>query len=113
MKVKDLVAQWKANAGEPRTDRSYDVQLPIYDAAKIAALCDLFPGLTEERILTELIAAALDDLASAFAYEPGDEIAAYDEQGDPMYADAGLTPRFQALAQAYAEQFQHEKSEQS
>ncbi len=108
MKVKDLVAQWKANASEPRTDRSYAVRLPVYDAAKIAALCDLFPGLTEERILTDLLAAALDELASSFAYEPGDEIAAYDEQGDPMYADAGLTPRFQALAQEYAEQFQQD-----
>lgn len=107
MKVRDLVAEWKSSAGEPRTDRSYEIKLPVYDAAKIAALCDLFPGLTEERILTDLLAAALDDLTSSFAYEPGDEIAAYDEHGDPMYADAGLTPRFQTLAKKYAEQYKN------
>lgn len=103
MKVNELVAQWKANAGETRTDETYEIRLPLYDAAKVAALCDLFPGLTQERILTDLLAAALDELASSFSYEPGNEIAAYDEEGDPMYADAGLTPRFQALAKEYAE----------
>ncbi|MES1925116.1 type 1 pili tip component [Salinisphaera sp. T31B1] len=106
MKVNELVAQWQANAGEQRTDATYEIRLPLFDAAKVAALCDLFPGLTQERILTDLLAAALDELASSFSYEPGDQVAAYDEQGDPMYADAGLTPRFQALAKAYAEELQ-------
>lgn len=106
MKINELVAQWRSNAAEPRTDETYAVRLPIYDAAKVQALCDLFPGLTRERIITDLLAAALDELTSSFSYEPGDEVAAYDEEGDPMYADAGLTPRFQALAKAYAEQLQ-------
>lgn len=103
MKVRDLVSEWQTSAGETRTDCSYAVHLPIYDAAKIAALCDIFPGLTEKRILTDLVAAALDDLTSSFAYEPGDEIVGYDDHGDPMYSDAGLTPRFQALARRHAE----------
>lgn len=111
MKVNQLVAQWQANAGEPRTDESYEIRLPVYDAAKIAALCDLFPGLTRERILTDLLAAALDELTSSFSYEPGDEVAAYDDHGDPMYVDAGLTPRFQALAKQYAEQLQRSDSD--
>lgn len=107
MKVNELVKQWQSNAGEPRTDETYEIRLPIYDAAKVATLTDLFPGLTRERILTDLLAAALDELASSFSYEPGDEVAAYDEQGDPMYADAGLTPRFQALAKQYAQELQN------
>ncbi len=106
MKVNELVAQWQENAGETRTDETYEIRLPLYDAAKISALCDLFPGLTRERILTDLLAAALDELTTSFTYEPGDEVAAYDELGDPMYADSGLTPRFQALAREYAEQMQ-------
>lgn len=104
MKIKELVSQWQSTAGEPRTDRTYDVQLPIYDAAKVEALAEMFPGLTRERIITDLLACALDELASSFSYEPGKEVAAYDEMGDPMYADTGLTPRFQALTQTYARQ---------
>lgn len=111
MKINELVAQWKANAGEPRTDTTYEVRLPLYDAAKVAALCDMFPGLTRERIITDLLASALDELTSSFSYEPGEEVAAYDELGDPMYADAGLTPRFQALAKAHAEKLAAKKDE--
>lgn len=103
MKMGDLVSQWQHTAGEPRTDHSYDVRLPVYDAAKIEALTELFPGLSRERVITDLLACALDKLASSFAYEPGTEIAAYDELGDPMYADTGLTPRFQSLTRAHAE----------
>lgn len=106
MKVRDLVSQWQTGAGEVRASRGYRIDLPVHDAARVAALCDMFPGVDEERILTDLVAAALDELTSSFAYEPGDEIAGYDEQGDPMYADAGLTPRFQKLARQYAEEFE-------
>lgn len=104
MKIRELVSQWQSNAGEPRTDETYDVRLPIYDAAKLEALVEMFPGLTRERIITDLLACALDELASSFSYQPGDEVSGYDELGDPMYADAGLTPRFQALTKAHAEQ---------
>jgi len=113
MKVNELVTQWQANAGETRTDETYEIRLPLYDAAKVAALCDLFPGLTRERILTDLLAAALDELTSAFIYEPGEDIAAYDEMGDPMYADAGLTPRFQALAREHAAQLESRSAGES
>jgi len=102
MRVRDLVSEWQNKTDSPCTGRSYEVRLPIYDAAKVTALREIFPGLDEERILSDLVAAALDDLSSSFSYEPGDEIAGYDEHGNPMYADAGLAPRFQALARRYA-----------
>lgn len=104
MKIRELVSQWQASASEPRTDTSYEVRLPVYDAAKIEALAEMFPGLTRERIITDLLACALDELASSFSYQPGEEVSGYDDLGDPMYADAGLTPRFQALTKRYAEQ---------
>lgn len=95
MQIEEPVAQWQKNAGEPCTKESDAVRPPIYDAGKITALCDLFPGLTRERMITDLLAASLDELATSFSYQPGDEIAAYDEQA--------LTPCFQSLAKAYAQ----------
>lgn len=106
MKVRDLVTNWQASTGAAATGPSFQVRLPTYEAAKIAALCDIFPGIDEQRILTDLIAAALDDLSCSFAYEPGDEIAGYDESGEPMYADAGLRPRFQQLARCHADRLE-------
>lgn len=106
MKVTDLVSGWQTNDREARNGLSYQVQLPVYDAAKLAALSDIFPGVGEQRILADLIAAALDELSNSFAYEPGDEIAGYDERGDPMYTDAGLRPRFQQLARRHVEKLE-------
>lgn len=108
MKIRELVTQWQSNAAEPRTAHSYEVRLPIFDAAKIEALAEMFPGLTRERIITDLLSCALDELASSFSYEPGEEVAGYDEMGDPMYADDGLTPRFQDLTKSYADKLQRE-----
>ncbi|RJS95390.1 type 1 pili tip component [Salinisphaera sp. Q1T1-3] len=103
MKISELVSQWQTSAGEPRTADAYRVRLPLYDAAKIEALTELFPGLTSERVITDLLATALDELTSSFSYEPGEEVTGYDELGDPMYADTGFTPRFQKLTKAQAE----------
>lgn len=107
MKVRNLISEWQTNADEVRDSLSYEVRLPIYDAAKLAALKDVFPNVGEERILADLVAAALDELTSSFAYEPGDEIAGYDERGEPMYTDAGLRPRFQQLARRHAERLEN------
>ncbi|MES1944234.1 hypothetical protein PC39_08970 [Salinisphaera sp. PC39] len=103
MQVKELVQHWRSEAGEPRTDREYALRLPLYDAAKVAALTEMFPGLTEERILTDLLSAALDDLSASFAYVRGDRVVAHDEEGDPIYEDAGLTPSFHELTRRHAE----------
>lgn len=96
MQMKQLLAQWQSTAGAPRTQAAYTVRLPVFDAAKIAALADLFPGRSEEQILTDLLSVALDQIEAEFPYERG-PVADTDEEGDPIYADAGLTPRYRAL----------------
>lgn len=113
MKVQELIKHWGARGGEPRTLEEYRLRLPLYDAAKVSALAEMFPGLNEERILTDLLSAALDDLGASFVYVQGDTVAAYDEEGDPIYADAGLTPRFHELSQRHAERLKREKEGQS
>lgn len=113
MKVQELIKHWKEDAGEPRAAREYRMRLPLYDAAKVAALAEMFPGLSEEQIVTDLLSAALDDLGASFSYVQGDTVAAYDEEGDPIYADAGLTPRFHELSRRHAERLKKEKEAQS
>lgn len=103
MMINDLVWQRQSTAGEPRTDRSYNVCVPIYHAAQVEALAGMFTGLTPERIITDRTACGLDELTSSFGYEPGEEMAADDEKYDPMVADIGLTSRFQALPRTHAQ----------
>lgn len=96
MQMKKLLEQWQTNASAPRTQATYEVHLPVFDAAKIAALAELFPGRTAEQILTDLLSAALDQMEAEFPYKRG-PVTETDEEGDPIYSDAGLTPRYREL----------------
>ena len=45
--------------------------------------------------------AGLDEIAAAMPYEPGPKIISRDDQGDPVYEDIGLTPRFVELTRKF------------
>jgi len=61
---------------------------------------------TEAQLITELLSAALDELEASLPYVKGAEVIAEDDQGDPIYADDGLAPRFHALTGKYTAEFQ-------
>lgn len=102
MKIRELIKHWEEAASEPKTAHEYSIKLPIYDAAKVAALVEMYPGRTEEQILTDLLSAALSELSASFAYVAGAEVISHDDQGDPIYEDEGLTPRFHQLSRVHA-----------
>jgi hypothetical protein len=101
VKFKPLLERWKKESGPERTAREYAIRLPLDDASRLHALVALFPGRTIEEIVTDLLHAALDEVAAAMPYEPGPKIISRDDHGDPVYEDAGLTPRFVELTRQY------------
>ena len=58
-------------------------------------------SLDVEDIITDLLHAAIEEIAASMPYEPGPKIISHDDHGDPVYEDAGLTPRFVALTRKY------------
>lgn len=110
MRVKDLVESWEQNASEQRTPERYSVRLSMHDAAKLAALAELYPGRSAEDLITDLLSAALDEVEAAFPYVQGQRVVAEDELGDPVYEDNGLTPRFQELTRKHFQRLQEEAS---
>lgn len=98
---KELLESWRVSAAAPRTARSYAVRLPVDAAAQLAALADMFPGRAPEQLITELLGVALKEIAAAMPYVAGKRVIATDEQGDPVYEDAGPTPRFMELARQH------------
>jgi hypothetical protein len=98
---KELLDSWREQAAAPRTRSSYTVQLPLDDAARLAALAQMFPGRTREQLITELLGEALKEIVAAMPYVPGTRVISTDEQGDPVYEDAGPTPRFMALVRSH------------
>ena len=101
MKFKPLLDRWKKTAAPARTAKEYAVRLPLDDAARLHALAELFPGQSVEEIVTDLLSAGLDEIAAAMPYERGAKVISRDDQGDPLYEDVGLTPRFVELTRKY------------
>lgn len=101
MTLRELVKNWEKTAGAPLTEKEFLVRLTIKDAAKIAALTEMYPSRTPEQILTELVSAALNELEYTLPYVQGERISTLDERGDPIYEDIGPTSRFAELTRKY------------
>ena len=97
MSFKDLLDKWKDERKPELSDERYAIHLPIEDAARVSALAELFPGSGVEKIVADLIHAALDEVEAAMPYEAGSKVIREDEFGDPVYEDVGMTPRFLEL----------------
>ena len=108
MKFKPLLDRWKKDAAPVRTAKEYAVRLNLDDAARLHALAELFPGRSVEEIVTDLLRAALDEIAAAMPYEPGPKVISRDDHGDPVYEDLGLTPRFVELTRKYKKSIEAE-----
>lgn len=101
MKFKPLLDRWKKEAAPALTAEHYSIRLPLDDASRLHALAELFPGRKMEEIITDLLHTALDEIGAAMPYERGPKIISRDEQGDPLYEDIGLTPRFVELTRQF------------
>lgn len=108
MSLKDLLASWRETAAQPRTATEYAVRLPVDDAARLAALAEMFPGRTSEQIITDLLATALQEIETSMPYVAGKKVISNDEQGDPIFEDIGLTPRFVELTRKYRKKLEVE-----
>jgi hypothetical protein len=106
VKFKTLLDRWRKYAAPARTAKEYAVRLPLDDASRLHALLELFPGWSAEEIITDLLHAGLDEIAAAMPYEPGPKIISRDDQGDPVYEDIGLTPRFVELTRKFKKSLQ-------
>ena len=62
MKVTDLPKHWEKSKEPVESSHDYNLKLPLEDAARIAALAELYPDRSEADILNDMIGAALDDL---------------------------------------------------
>jgi hypothetical protein len=104
MKIKALLDHWTQTRVPAKTATDYAVRLPIDDAARLHALADLYPGVTMEQLITDLLSSGLQELEGALPYEPGTKVISRDEQGDPIYEDIGPTPKYLTLTRKYREQ---------
>ena len=70
MEFKDLVTLWAAPDNTKLTPRQMSIRLPLHVAAKISALCELFPTRTRTEIIGDLLSTALDGVERGLSPEP-------------------------------------------
>jgi hypothetical protein len=98
---KVLLDHWQQTAPPTLTATEYAVRLPVDDAARIQALTEMYPGTSREQIITDLMGAALKELAASMPYVKGGKVISTDEHGDPVYEDAGPTSKFVELTRKH------------
>jgi len=101
MKIRELAQHWERNATGRLTKSRYAIHLDLESAARLAALCEMYPKHHPEELLGELIGAALEELEAGFPYVKGQHVVSTDEEGNPLYEDVGATPRFLALSRRH------------
>ncbi|MEH6565168.1 MAG: pilin assembly protein [Halopseudomonas sp.] len=104
MKIRELTQNWENTAKGRVTRNSYKVKLCLEDAARLAALQEMYPKRRVEDLITDLLSAALEELEASLPYQAGSEVISRDEMGDPLYQDVGPTPRYLALSRKHLQQ---------
>jgi len=100
MKAKGLHEVWSATDNSRLTSKQYSFRLPVHVAAKIQALCDLYPRRTRTEIVADLLAAALDELEAGFPSVKGPYYCD-DDGGEPLFEDVGIVKRYHEYANGH------------
>ncbi|AQZ93312.1 pilin assembly protein [Halopseudomonas phragmitis] len=111
MKIRELTQHWERIAKGRVTSNTYQVNLPLEDAARLAALHEMYPKRRIEDLITDLLGSALEELEAGLPYQPGTKVIALDELGDPLYDDVGPTPRYLALSRKHLQQLVSQEKE--
>ena len=98
MKSSDLHAIWGAPDNSRVTSKQYSFRLPVHVAAKIDALCEMYPTRTRTQIVGDLLASAVYEVERSFPPVKGKEVAEHPETREIIFEDIGPGARFRELA---------------
>jgi len=74
------------------------VRLPVHVAARVNALCDLYPNKTRTEIIGDLLSIALKEIESAFPSQRGLHQVDVTPEGDPIFEEVGPYSRYVSFA---------------
>lgn len=107
-KAAELHSFWSLPDNSRLTSKQYSFRLPVHVAAKIAALCDLYPQKTRTEIVGDLLLTAIDDLISGMPYVEGEIVAIHPHTGEELYDDVGPKSQFWKLADKHYKELERE-----
>lgn len=107
MKASSLHELWTSPDNSRVTSKQYSFRFPVHVAAKIEALCEMYPTKTRTQIVGDLLTAALEDVQRSFQFIPG-PFAFEDDKGQKFYEDVGVGARFNKLVDKHYMQIEKE-----
>lgn len=105
-KASELHSFWSLPDNSRLTSKQYSYRHPVHVAAKIAALCDMYPQKTRTEIVGDLLATAIDDLITGMPSVNG-RLLDVDEEGE-HYEDIGPRSQFWKLADKHYKEIERE-----
>jgi hypothetical protein len=70
MQPSDLHSVWSMPDNTRLTAKQYSFRLPVHVAAKLAALCELYPNKTRTQIVGDLLATAIEGAGTSLGQGP-------------------------------------------
>ncbi len=107
-KASELHSFWSLPDNSRLTSKQYSYRHPVHIAAKIAALCDMYPQKTRTEIVADLLATAIDDLVSGMPFVDGKVIGIDPDSGEEVREDVGPRSQFWSLADKHYKAIERE-----
>jgi len=117
MKPTDLDSTWDIPNNGRLTPKQMSIRLPILVAAKISALCEMYPRKAKSEIIIDLISTSLEQLEESLPSEKGAFIeneSSFSETGElhnfsySIFEDIGKKGRFISLTEKYLRNIEKE-----
>lgn len=108
MKASDLVSLWGAPDNSRLTAKQYSFRLPVHVAAKLAALCELYPNKSRTEIVGDLLSTAISEVEKALpSYDSNEEVTRLPD-GEVVYLQWGPAVRFRERADEHYQALEKE-----
>lgn len=108
IKPADLHKVWAAPDNTRLSAKQQSFRLPVHVAAKLSALCEMFPEKTRTQLVGDLLATALADFERHFPPVRGEFIAPDPDTNEAIYEDIGPSKRYRELANQYYRELEAE-----
>ena len=116
MKAEQLHDLWASPDNSRLTTKQFSFRLPVHIAAKIAALCEIYPQKNRTQIVADLLTTALDELEKNLPECAGERaeksieehIAMESGEYQPLYYMGRVRARFQNVANRHYRELETE-----
>ena len=108
MKTSTLHGVWSAPDNTRLTSKQFSFRLPVHVAAKIAALCEMYPHRTKTEIVGDLLSTAIDEFLAGLPYIQGKHVGTDPLTSEELHLDAGPETTFWQLADKHYKELERE-----